>query len=111
MLQQNNALDTSSDTNSVTMFQIDLQEATNDNESVDTETADNLRKDLLWTRVDLKIKVNAHANPEEQTVLTLQKFLKKLQYYDPKAQFAPWNDNTQAPPLVHAMDIIHAHRN
>ena len=104
-LHQNNASDTSSDTNSVTMFQIDLPEASNDNESVDTETADNLQKELSWTRVDLKIKVNAHANPEEQTVLTLQKFLKKLQYFDPKVQIAPWYENTQTPPLVHAMDI------
>ena len=54
-LQRNSSSDSNSnsDTNSVTLFQIDLQDTINDNGSVDTETADNLQKDLLCTRVDL----------------------------------------------------------
>ena len=102
---ENNASDSNSDENSVTLFQLDPQDINNENDSVDTETADNLQKNLLCTRVDLKIKVNAHSNPEEQTVVTLQKFLKKLQYYDPKAQFAPWQSDSNAAPLTHALDI------
>ena len=100
-----NASDSSSDSNPVTLFQIEIQDANADNESVDTETADNLQKELFYTRVDLKIKVNAHANPEEQTVFTLQKFLRKMQCYDAKAQIAPWYDETSATALIHPNDI------
>ena len=102
---QRSLSDSSSDSHSMTLFQVDPQDNI-DNTSVETETADNLQKELNYTRVDLKIKVNAHSNPEEQTVYTLQTFLRKLQYFDPKVKIAPWYDNSNDPPLSHASDII-----
>ena len=50
-----------------------------DNESVATENMDNISsKNLLETRVDNRMKVPPHSNPEEKTVQTLQAFLLKL---------------------------------
>ena len=103
MLQRNTS-ESSSDSTPVSLFQVEMQD-NNDNESVDTEAADNLQKKLQYTRVDLKIKVNAHMNPKEQTVHTLQTFLRKLQFYDSKAKFAPWYDDSVAAPLAHSSDI------
>ena len=97
MLQRNTS-ESSSDSTPVSLFQVEMQD-NNDNESVDTEAADNLQKKLQYTRVDLKIKVNAHMNPKEQTVHTLQTFLRKLQSYDSKAKFAPWYDDSAPPPV------------
>ena len=104
-LQENNTPEENSDSNSVTLFQIDVNETATDNDSVDTENVGNLQKDLYHTRVDIKIKVEAHSNPEEQTALTLQKFLRKLQYFDPKVQFAPWLDDPYTKPITHYTDI------
>ena len=56
-------------------------------------------------RVDLKIKVEAHNNLEEQRVLTLQKFLWKLQCFDPKIQLAPWQEDTTDPSIALQHDI------
>ena len=106
ILQESSTADENTDTNTVTLFQIDLNEAADENESVDTENADNLQKDLPCTRVDIKITVSAHNNPEEQTVLTLQKFLRKLQSFDPKAQFAPWHDDPQTKPIAHYSELV-----
>ena len=103
-LQKRTPSDSSSDDTSVTLFQLDAHEA-NDTESVDTEAVDNLQKNLFCTRVDLKIKVSAHSNPEEQTVLTLQKFLKKLQFFDPKVQIETWYEKSTHPPISKASDI------
>ena len=107
ILQRRNTSDSNSDSDSdsVTLFQPDYKEANVDNESVDTEAAENLQKDLYCTRVDIKIKVLTHTNPEEQTVLTLQKFLRKLQYFDPKVQIAPWHEDSRSSPLATSSDI------
>ena len=58
--------------------------------SVATENVENISKELLCTRVDVRIKVPPHSNPEEKTVQVLKKFLLKLQSFDPKAWIAPW---------------------
>ena len=101
-----NASDSNSDSNSVTMFQLDPQDIHNENESVNTETADNLNKDLLCTRVDLKIRVNAHSNPEEQTVLTLQKFLKNYNTSTLKPNLLPGKKNQKLPHyLTHSISL------
>ena len=103
-LHSRSSSDSSSDTNLVTLFQLETNDK-HENESVDTEAADNLQKNLFCTRVDLKIKVSAHSNPEEQTVLTLQKFLKKLQFFDPKVKIELWYEGTTNAPISKASDI------
>lgn len=103
---KNSTTEENTDINTVTLFQIDLNEEVDENESVDTENAENLQKDLPCTRVDMKITVRAHSNPEEQTVLTLQKLLRKLQSFDPKVQFAPWNDDHNTKPIAHYSEIV-----
>ena len=105
-LQESSTTESNSDSNSVTLFQVDINEEADDSNSADTENADNLQKDLFCTRVDIKITVSAHSNPEEQTVLTLQKFLRKLQYFDPKVQFAPWESVSRTPPIAHYSDLV-----
>ena len=77
-----------------------------DDNSEATENADNINKELSCTRVDLRIKVPPHSNPEEKTVQVLQEFLSKLQSFDPKAQIAPWYERCSSLPLQQSTDIV-----
>ena len=77
-----------------------------DNDSVATKNMDNISKELLDTRVDLRIKVPPHANPEEKTVQVLQTFLLKLQSFDPKVRIAPWYERCPLPPITLPTDFI-----
>ena len=78
----------------------------NDDESVATKNVDNINKQLSWTRVDVRIKVPPHSNPEEKTVQVLQEFLQKLQSFDPTVRFAPWDEHTSVPPLRTSTDFV-----
>ena len=80
--------------------------STNDDVSETTENIDNINKKLFSTRVDLRIKVPPHTNPEEKTVQVLQELLRKLQSFDNKVHFAPWYENCPNPPLQHPNDFI-----
>ena len=53
--------------------------ADKDRDSAATENIDIIKKELDVTRVDTRIKIPPHANPEEKPVQVLQRFLKKLQ--------------------------------
>ena len=77
-----------------------------DSDSVATENMENISKQLLCTRVDIKVKVPPHTNPEEKTVQVLQEFLKKLQSYDPKAKIAPWYERCSDHPIASPSDFI-----
>ena len=50
--------------------------STNDDVSETTENIDNINKKLFSTRVDLRIKVPPHTNPEEKIVQVLQELLR-----------------------------------
>ena len=94
------------DTEPVSVYQPEIIDpTTNEEDSVATENVDNINKDLFCTRVDIRIKVPPHSNPEEKTVQVLQEFLHKLQSYDPKARIAPWHERCSAPPIQHAADF------
>eukprot|EP00559_Dactyliosolen_fragilissimus_P004350 CAMPEP_0184873994 /NCGR_PEP_ID=MMETSP0580-20130426/42146_1 /TAXON_ID=1118495 /ORGANISM="Dactyliosolen fragilissimus" /LENGTH=178 /DNA_ID=CAMNT_0027376953 /DNA_START=1707 /DNA_END=2240 /DNA_ORIENTATION=+ len=44
------------------------------------------------TRVDLRIKVGPHTNPEEETKQVLNQFMQQLQKVDAHIGFAPWDE-------------------
>ena len=91
----------------VSVYQTETTNSTsNDNDSVATENIDNINKDLFCTRVDIRIKVPPHSNPEEKTVQVLQEFLLKLQSYDPKVRIAPWHERCSTPPVHSASDFV-----
>ena len=95
------------DNEPVSVYQQETTESIReDNESVATENVDNISKELLCTRVDVRIKVPPHANPEEKTVQVLQDFLLKLQSFDPKVRIAPWYVQCSTPPIAHPADFI-----
>ena len=77
-----------------------------DDDSVTTANVNNINKDLLETRVDIRIKVPPHSNPEEKTVQVLQEFLLKLQSFDPKTRIAPWYERCNSPPIHQPSDFI-----
>ena len=77
-----------------------------DDNSTATANIDNLCKDLYETRVDIRIKVPPHTNPEEKTVQVLQEFLLKLQSFDPKVRIAPWQVRCQYNPISKPNDFI-----
>ena len=91
----------------VNMFQTNqLETLEKDDDSAVTENMDNINKELLQTRVDIRIKVPPHANPEEKTVQILQSFLTKLQTYDSKARIAPWYERCSSLPIQSAEDFV-----
>ena len=115
------AVPTTQDASDTTEMDIDLeliedpisvfqQETTNpteqDDDSAVTASIDNINKELLCTRVDLRIKVPPHSNPEEKTVQILQEFLLKLQSYDPKVRIAPWHERSNTFPLQKPSDFV-----
>ena len=60
----------------ISVYQQDKHDnSDNDDNSEVTEKADNVIKELYDTRVDIRIKVPPHTNPEEKTVQVLQTFL------------------------------------
>ena len=83
-----------------------INSSDHDDDSAATENIDNLNKELLCTRVDLRIKVPPHANPEEKTVQVLQEFLLKLQSFDPKSRIAPWHHHYNDLPLQSPTDFV-----
>ena len=90
----------------VTVFQTDtISHTDQDDHSEATANVENLNKDLFTTRVDLRVKVPPHTNPEEKTVQVLQELLLKLQSYDPKVRIAPWYSRCNSPPLHKPSDF------
>ena len=77
-----------------------------DDASEATENIENINKDLYCTRVDVRVKVPPHSNPEEKTVQVLQEFLQKLQSYDPKVRIAPWHERNTSLPIHLPSDFI-----
>ena len=100
-------IDLDLDDDALPVFQTETNNSTgHDDNSVATENVDNSNKDLFSTRVDIRIKVPPHSNPEEKTVQVLQEFLLKLQSYDPKVRIAPWYERCHSDPLHKPSDFI-----
>ena len=89
----------------MTIFQPEKEPFDQDDNSAATENVDNINKDLFCTRVDIRIKVPPHTNPEEKTVQVLSDFLLKLQSYDPKVRIAPWHERCSTPPIQSPSDF------
>ena len=95
------------DNESIPVYQEDtINQSDKDDNSAATENVENTIKQLSTTRIDVKIKVPAHANPEEKTVQVLQSFLQKLQTFDPKVKIAPWYVQCPALPIQSDNDFI-----
>ena len=87
------------DTPSVPAFHQEQDDSsTNDNGSEATENMDNISKKLFHTRVDLKIKVPPHSNPEEK----LYKFFNPyLVNYSPLTTKSASQHGTNDAPIHH----------
>jgi len=73
--------------------------------SQDTPPQQNVFDNHDITRVDIRIKVGPHTEPEEESKRVLQAFLQHLQNIDLHVGFAPWNEFSTVEPWTNAAQI------
>ena len=60
-----------------------------DNDSVANENVENINKESICTRVDLRIEVPLHSSPEEKSIQLLKEFLRNFHSSDSTIMIAP----------------------